>query len=127
MTNAEWSTSYAKFKDCDYVFVSTVGNSLASFVNQMRAKGYKGWFVSGCNQFPGYWTQVQAQTSAANLYKCMYCWWGPILGSDSTVDWYQTMTTQTKANHSDWATRLSITSPISGWSAGRTLRGGSGN
>jgi len=118
MTNAAWTASYAKFKNCDYVFVSSVGNSLSTFVSQMRSLGYQGWFLSGCNQFPGYWTAVQATTPAASLYKCGYAWWGPILGSDNPADWYQDMLATIKVNHSDWAKRLTSTGPISGWHMG---------
>jgi hypothetical protein len=119
--NAAWSASYSKFKDCDYVFVSMVGNSLATFVSQMRASGYKGSFISGCDQFTGYWAQVQASTPAADLYGCYYTWWGPIAGSDSDADWYQDMTATTKSNHTDWAARLSTAGPMSGWLNGYVL------
>ena len=118
MTNAAWAASYDKFQNCDYVFVSTVGNSLATFVSWMRANGYKGAFVSGNNQFPGYFTQVQNKTAAADLYGCYYAWWGPIQGSDDPAAWYQAAVAQTKANHSDSATRLTGTSPISGFATG---------
>ncbi len=117
--NAAWSAQCEKFKGCDYVFVSMVSNSLATFVSQMRASGYKGAFVSGANQFTGYWAAVQGATAAADLYGCYYSWWGPIVGSDNPADWYQDMIATTQANHAaDSATRLASTGPTSGWATG---------
>lgn len=118
-TNAAWSAQYDKFKDCDYVFVSLVGNGLATFVAEMRSRGYTGGFMSGENQFPGYFaTNVQKTAQPAQLFGCYYTWWGPIQGTDDPAGWYQDMLATTKANHSDSATRLASTGPISGWMAG---------
>lgn len=110
-----WASSYDRFKDCDFIFCSTSGNSLATFVSQMRALGYAGSFVSGCDQFSGYWDIVQAATPATDLYGCYYTWWGPIAGTASDADWYADMAATTKSNHTDWATRLNTPSPMSGW------------
>jgi hypothetical protein len=122
MTNVTWSTSYEKFKDCDFIYVSTVGNSLATFVSQMRSLGYKGAFMSSGDSFAGYWQLVQARTAADQLYDCYYPWWGPIAGSDSDADWYQEMLETTQANHpDDWQKRVASTGPLTGWLSGRVL------
>ena len=117
-SNVTWNTSYQKFQDCDFIICSNVGNSVATFVGQMRALGYTGSFISGTDQFTGYWNLVQANTPAAGLYGCYYTWWGPIVLSDSDADWFQEMTATTKANHDDWAARLANTGPITGWFTG---------
>ncbi len=123
MTNVTWSTSYEKFKDCDFVWCSTVGNSLATFVSQMRSLGYKGAFMSTGDSFAGYWQLVQGKTPAADLYECYYPWWGSIAGSDAnTADWYADMVEVTQANHpSDWQSRVASTGPLTGWIKGRVL------
>ncbi len=120
MSNTAWSTSYQKFKDCDYVFISTTGNMIATFVSQMRDLGYKGAFVTNGDGFSGYFNLVRAAAKADQLYDCYYPWWGPFNGGpDSDVDWYQAMVAETKANHSDWETRLATTGPITGWVTGK--------
>jgi hypothetical protein len=120
MSNTAWQTSYQKFKDCDYVFISTTGQMVATFVSQMRDLGYKGAFVTNGDGFSGYFNLVRAAAKADQLYDCYYPWWGPFNGGpDSDVDWYQAMVAETKANHSDWETRLSTTGPITGWVTGK--------
>ena len=123
MTNVTWSTSYEKFKNCDFVFVSPVGNSLATFISQMRSLGYKGAFMSTGDAFAGYWQLVQAKTPAADLYDCYYPWWGSIAGSDENEsDWYAQMVEVTQANHPDnWQSRVASTGPLTGWIKGRVL------
>lgn len=121
MTNAAWSTSYEKFKDCDYVVVSMIGNGAATFVNQMRSLGYKGALVSTTDSFTGYWGLVQSKTPADQLTECYYIWWGPLAGSDSDADWYQDMVETCTANHADAATRLATTGSLSGWLTGRLI------
>lgn len=117
-TNTAWSASYEKLKTCDFIFVSTVGTSLGTFVAQMRSLGYTGSFVSVHNQFPGYFDNVQQAAQPAQLYGINYAWWGPIQGSDDPADWFQAMVATTRANHSDAATRLDSTGPITGWNCG---------
>lgn len=126
LTNVTWSTSYEKFKDCDFVWCSTVGNSLATFISQMRSLGYKGAFMSTGDSFAGYWQLVQAKTAAADLYECYYPWWGSIAGSDlNTADWYDQMVEVTQANHpDDWQSRVASTGPLTGWVTGRVLHEG---
>jgi ABC-type branched-subunit amino acid transport system substrate-binding protein len=119
MTNVTWTPSYEKFKDCDYVFNSTVGNSLATFVSQMRSLGYQGTFITNGDGFAGYWGVVQKAAAASELYDCYYPWWGPIAGSDSSADWYQELVEVTQSNHSDWNTRLSTTGPLTGFVNGK--------
>jgi len=119
LQNVTWSASYDKFKDCDYIICSAVANSLATFVSQMRALGYDGKFISGTDQFSGYWALVQKNTPAADLYGCYYMWWGPYLGQETDCDWITDLYTYIDQNHaSDAAARKANTGPISGWSSG---------
>ncbi len=118
LTQVTWGVSYDKFKGCDFIICSNVANSVATFVGQMRALGYTGSFITGTDQFTGYWQLVQSNAPAASLYGCYYTWWGPVVLSDSDADWFQDMTTVTKDKHSDWATRLAVTGPITGWFTG---------
>lgn len=121
LTNAAWSTSYDKFKDCDYVIVSIIGNGLATFVNQMRSMGYDGALVSTTDSFTGYWGLVQGKTPADQLTECYYIWWGPLAGSDFSGEWYQDMVEICTKNHADAATRLATTGTLSGWLTGRLI------
>ena len=117
--NVTWSTQYDKWKGCDYIICSGVANGLGTFVGQMRALGYKGKFVSGTDQFSGYWAMVQNNTPAADCYGCYYAWWGPITGSDVECGWFEDLVSVTEENHpSDAAARLAGTGPISGWVSG---------
>jgi len=118
VTQVTWGTSYDKFKDCDFVICSNVANSLATFVSQMRAFGYKGSFITGTDQFGGYWAMIQSNLAPADLYDCYYTYWGPVVGSDADVDWHQDMVNYVKNHYSDWESRLASTSPIGGWVTG---------
>lgn len=126
LTNVDWTTSYQKFKDCDFVVVTPIGNSLATFPAQMRSLGYKGALISTMDGFSGYWSLVQNKATADQLYDCYYPWWGPMTGSEqNTADWYQTMVEVTQANHpGDWQARVSTTAPMTGWLTAESLHEG---
>ena len=74
-----WAPEVDRLKDCDYIVLSTVGPSAASFVAEARARGYEGKLISGMEAFPGFWDLVKARVAPDELYDCYYAhfqpWW----------------------------------------------------
>ncbi|MFC1999532.1 ABC transporter substrate-binding protein [Chloroflexota bacterium] len=54
MGTVAWASEVKKLKDCDFVLASLIGGSLATYVKEMRLRGYEGGFISGVEGFGGF-------------------------------------------------------------------------
>ncbi len=75
------STGFAgeisRLRTADFIFTTPVGAMLATFMREARDRGYTGAFVSGANQYPGYWPLVKGAVAAHQLYECYFLYWTP--------------------------------------------------
>ena len=68
-----FAAEISRIRNADFIFTTPVGAMLATFIREARDRGYKGAFVSGANQFPGYWPLVRGAVAAGDLYECYLC------------------------------------------------------
>ncbi len=72
-----FSAEISRIRNADFIFITPVGAMMASFMREARDRGYTGAFVSGTNQFPGYWPLVQGAVAADKLYECYFLYYTP--------------------------------------------------
>jgi hypothetical protein len=79
MGTVQWAAEVKKLKDCDFVIPSLIGGSLATYVKEMRLRGYEGVFISGLEGFGGFIDVVAAAVPPEDLYGIYFSahvlWW----------------------------------------------------
>jgi len=79
MGQSSWAGEVAKFKDCDYIYISTSGAMTTTFIKESRDRGYTGVFLGCQDSFPGYFDLVEAALPADKIGECYMevptCWW----------------------------------------------------
>lgn len=68
-----WVSEASKLKDCDYIFMGTIGSGTAAFIKESRARGYAGAIVNCSATLTGWWNLVTASVPADNLTN-LYQW-----------------------------------------------------
>jgi len=120
MGASAWAAEIDHLKDCDYIIISLVGPMTASFVNEVRQRGYTGKLVSDQNNFVAYWDLIAGVTPEEELYDCYYTAWWPWWNED--VPMIRDLKTYTEKYHPGELEALYVSSgPVSGWQMGMVL------
>ncbi len=79
---ATWVAEIGRLKDCDYIFVGLISSMSATFMNEARARGYTGRFISDNTAFGGYFDLIRGVVPADQLYDCYQVNWVPLWSED---------------------------------------------
>lgn len=124
--NTDWTSAINRLDKngaTDYIIVSVAGPMVSSFVDQARARGYDGAFVSGNEGFPGFWDLVTGRTSPSQLYGCYYVAWWPWWNED--VPFINDVKEYVETYFPGDADAMMKASPaISGWALGIVIEDG---
>jgi len=69
-SQSSWAAEVAKFKDCDYIIITTSGPQTTTFIKEARDRNYAGVLLGCQDSFPGYWDLVEGAVLADKIGTC---------------------------------------------------------
>ena len=96
-----WAIETKALMDCDYIFIGTVGTGSASFIKEVRLRGYDKAIIGPTAPIPGYWGLIESVVAApAELYDVYHLHNMPWCIDCSFADEWRGLMTENRS--SDW-------------------------
>jgi len=84
-----WASEIDHLKSCDYIIVTAIGASMATFMKEARARGYQGQFVGCMESLLAFWELVRDIVPPEDLDGAVAS--NPYIMWDEDVPWANTM------------------------------------
>jgi len=116
-----WASEVEHLKDCDYIIVTAIGASMASFMKEAKDRGFQGRFVGCMESLLAFWELVRDVVPPEQLDGATCS--NPYLMWDENLPWINTM----KEQMEKWYTAEEIihmqmvVGYIGGWSNGTIM------